>query len=48
MPAPTAMEGEKMPPGMPQMEDSVLARNFSAPKLAGGGAVPSSKARAWA
>ena len=28
-----------MPPGMPQMEDSVLARNFSRPKLAGGGVV---------
>lgn len=45
MPAPTASEGAKMPPGMPETIDSSPARNFS-PKKNHGSGVPSTAPRA--
>jgi len=42
-PAPTASDGEKIPPGMPLIAAKVVARSLSPPKLAGSG-VPDSSA----
>ena len=43
-PAPTASDGEKMPPGMPLTVENVVARNLNSPKSPPSGLPPSSAA----
>jgi len=47
MPAPTAIDGEKSPPGMPATEEAAVASSLSGPKDSGSGVPCSISARTW-
>ena len=47
MPAPTASDGAKMPPGMPLIDERIVATNFSGPNVQGSCEVPCRMDLAW-